>query len=113
MKTTSRHGTGRKLLVAMLAGALVLPVSTADAWWGPGGPMAWGWDPQEAYLHEYGYDHPYGPTLGDIRRMQRDNWRAFMGYPVYIDNVGPRGPSYADVTRQYRRKLRNTWGYPY
>lgn len=45
--------------------------------------------------------------------MQRDNWRAFMGYPVYIDNVGPRGPSYADVTRQYRRKLRNTWGYPY
>lgn len=85
MKTTSRHGTGRKLLVAMLAGALVLPVSTADAWWGPGGPVAWGWDPQEAYLHEYGYDYPCGPTPGDIRCRQRNNWRVFMGYPFDTD----------------------------
>ena len=97
----------------MLADALVLPVTSAEAWWGPGGPVGWGWDPQEAYLHEYGYDHPYGPTLGDIRRMQRDNWRAFRGYPVYVDNVGPRGPTLADVTRQQRRKYRHVWGYPY
>jgi hypothetical protein len=29
-----------------------------------------------------------------------------MGYPVYIDNVGPRGPTYADVIRQQRRMYR-------
>jgi hypothetical protein len=102
MKTNSLNRSVKKPLVALLAAALLLPVSTANAWRGP----AVGWDPQEAYLHEYGYLDPYGPTLGDIRRMQRDSWRYFMGYPVYIDNVGPRGPTYADVIRQQRRMYR-------
>lgn len=113
MKATSRHGIGRKLLAALLGAALLLPATSAGAWWGSGGPAAWGWDPQEAYLHEYGYDNPYGPTPADFRRMQRDNWRTWMGYPVRVDNVGPLGPTYSDVARQNRRKLRHTWGYAY
>lgn len=110
MKTGLRHGTGRKLLAALLGVALLVPASSVGAWWGPGGPAVWGWDPHEAYMHEYGFDHPYGPTHSDFRRMSRDNWKAFMGRPVYIDNVGPGGPTYSDVARQHRRKLRHTWG---
>ena len=113
MKTASRHGTGRKLLAALLGAALLLPASSVSAWWGPGGPVGWGWDPNEAYMHEYGFDRPYGPMPSDFRRMSRDNWKAWTGHPVYVDNVGPRGPTYRDVVRQNRRKLRHTLGYGY
>ena len=113
MKTGSRHGISRKLLAALLGVALLVPASSVGAWLGPGGPAGWGWDPHEAYMHEYGFDNPYGPTFADFRRMNRDNWKAFMGHPVYIDNVGPGGPTYSDVARQNRRKLRHTWGYWY
>ena len=115
MKTTSQRRTVRKLLAATLAAAVFLPAPTADAWgpWGPWGPVAGGWDPHEAYLEEYGYLDRYGPTLGDIRRMNRDSWRAARGYPVRIDNVGPYGPTMSDVIRQNRRKMRRMWGYWY
>jgi hypothetical protein len=113
MMTTSLHGRGRKLLAATLAAAVLLPVSSAEAWWGPGGPAAWAWDPQEAFLEEYGYLDRYGPTIGDIRRMHRDSWRAARGYPVRIANVGPYGPTRGDIKRQHHRKMRRMWGYPY
>lgn len=102
----------KKLLVAAITAAALLLTTAAEGWWGPGGPGAWGWDPQEAYLEEYGFLDPFGPTLGDIRRMQRDRWKEMIGYPVYRDNVGPYGPRPSDVRRQQRRKARRFWGYP-
>jgi hypothetical protein len=108
--------TRNKLLAAAVAAAALLTMTSANAWWGPpggpGGPVAWGWDPHEAYLDEYGFFDPYGPSVSDINRMYRDNWYAARGYPVYR-GVGPFGPSYSDVRRQYMRKLRRAWGYPY
>jgi hypothetical protein len=102
----------KKLLLAALTAATLLVATAAEGWWGPGGPGAWGWDPQEAYLEEYGFLDPFGPTPGDIRRMQRDRWREMMGYPVYRAGVGPYGPRPSDVRRQYHRKARRLWGYP-
>lgn len=107
MKMKFRHTKGRSWLAVALAGALLMPAPAGAIW----GPIAGAWDPQEAYLHEYGYLDPYGPTLSDIRRMNRDNWKAFTGHPVYVDNVGPHGPTYSDVMRQQRRKARRLWGY--
>jgi hypothetical protein len=106
------RATKRKLLAVTIAAAALLTMTSANAWWGPGGPVAWGWDPQEAYLDEYGFFDPYGPSISDIERMHRDNWYAARGYPVFR-GVGPYGPSVSDIRRQYMRKLRRSWGYPY
>lgn len=102
------RGLRRKLLTALIATTALLATSSASAWWGPG---VGGWDPQEAYLNEYGFFDPYGPTVGDIRRMHRDNWRTLRGYPVNR-GVGLYGPTPSDVHRQHMRKMRRAWGYP-
>ena len=104
--------TKSKLLAVTFAVATLLTMTSAHAWWGPGGPGVWGWDPHEAYLNEYGFFDPYGPSGADIRRMYRDNWDATRGYPVYR-GVGPYGPSLSDIRRQQKRKFRRAWGYPY
>jgi hypothetical protein len=49
------RATKRKLLAVTIAAAALLTMTSANAWWGPGGPIAWGWDPHEAYLEEYGF----------------------------------------------------------
>ena len=104
--------TRSKLLAATISAAGLFTMTSANAWWGPGGPGPWGWDPYEAYLEEYGFFDPYGPSRADIRRMYRDQWDAARGYPTYR-GVGPYGPSLSDIRRQHRRKLRWAWGYPY
>jgi hypothetical protein len=108
------NATKSKLLAAAIAVAALFTVSSANAWWGPGpvGPGYWGWDPQEAYLDEYGFFDRWGPSISDIERMHRDNWYAARGYPVYR-GVGPFGPSLTDIRRQQMRKWRRAWGYPY
>jgi hypothetical protein len=113
MKNALHRKTRNIVLVAAMAAAVFFPAAAANAWLGPVGPGALGWDPYEAYLDEYGFLDPYGPSIGDLRRMQRDRWRAMMGYPVYIGGVGPYGPRPADVIRQYHRKASRWWGYPY
>jgi hypothetical protein len=114
MNAIRRHHTARKLLAAALAAAMVLATEPLAAWWGgPWGPYTGGWDPQEAFLNQYGFLDPFGPTPGDIRRLRRDQWKAWRGYPVFIDEVGPYGPSLGAVIRQQRRKAHRLWGYPY
>lgn len=113
MNKSLHHKPWRALLAAVTAAAILFPATTADAWWGPGGPYAGGWDPHEAYLDEYGFLDRHGPTAGDIRRMHRDNWMEMMGYPVHRGGVGLYGPTSTDVRRQYHRKARRFWGYPY
>lgn len=49
----------------------------------------------------------------DFLRLQRDQWKAMMGYPVYYENIGPYGPRLSDVQRQYHRKTMRVWSYPY
>jgi hypothetical protein len=113
MKTASSKGSIRRWLAAALAIAVMLPVSTASAWYGPWGPAVTGWDPQEAWMEEYGYLDRFGPTLADIRRLNRDQWRTAMGYPVRVGGIGPYGPTRSDVIRQHNRKMRRAWGYSY
>jgi hypothetical protein len=111
MNRSSSHKTRKKLLAMAISAAVLFPATSADAWWGPGGPGAWGWDPQEAYLNEYGFLDRYGPTPGDIRRMQRDNWKEMLGYPAHRSGIGLYGPRPSDVRRQQYRKARRFWGY--
>ena len=112
--------TKSKVFAAAIAAATLFTMTSANAWWGPGGPGAWGggpggwgWDPQEAYLDEYGFFDRYGPSSADFRRMHRDNWDAAWGYPVRRGGLGPWGPSLSDIRRQQQRKWRRMWGYPY
>ncbi len=115
MKTTTRSKSGRHLLTATIAAVILLSATSANAWWGWGRawPLTGAWDPTEAYLYEYGFLDPYGPTTGDVRRMHRDNWRAMLGYPIRRDGVGPYGPRLSDIRRQQYRKARRFRGYPY
>jgi hypothetical protein len=113
MLNSLQHKIRNTLLAAAMGVALFTPAGNANAWWGPGGPAVLGWDPHEAYLNEYGFLNPYGPSIGDIRRMHRDQWRAMRGYPVRIGGMGPYGPRPSDVMRQYHRKARQMWGYPH
>jgi hypothetical protein len=102
----------RRLLAATIATIVLLAATSANGWWGYGGPGAWAWDPQEAYLDEYGFLDRWGPSRMDIDRMYRDNWYAARGYPIHR-GVGPYGPSMSDIHRQQMRKMRRAWGYPY
>jgi hypothetical protein len=71
-------GQKRKLLAAVTAMIVLTVTTTANA--------AWICDPQVAYLEEYGFLDPYGPSRGDIRRLHRDQWRATY-YGGYYDPV--------------------------
>ena len=102
----------KMILVIAVAATVAFSTAVAQAWWGRG-PPAGLWDPQEAYLDEYGFLDPYGPTPGDIRRLHRDQWKAMWGYPVFYQNIGPYGPRPSDLRQQYHRKARRIWGYPY
>lgn len=111
MGRSSDHKTRKRLLVTAISSALLFTATSTNAWWRPGVPYAWGWDPNEAYLNEYGFLDRHGPTIGDIRRMHRDNWKEMRGYPVYRSGVSLYGPRPSDVRRQHQRKARRLWGY--
>ena len=108
MRKSFLSGTRRKVLVAVLAA--LLPVSTANAWWGGYGP-GWGCDPQVAYLEEYGFLDPWGPSRGDIRRLHRDEWRAATT-PRYYGGYTAETPVAKAVRRQCRGWNRG-WRRPY
>lgn len=69
------HRNKGKLFATLMAAAMLFPAATASAWGGYG-PGGWGCDPQWAYLEEYGFLDPYGPSATDFRRLNRDQWRA-------------------------------------
>jgi hypothetical protein len=110
MRESFLQGARALSFAASIVAAMLVPTGSADAW---GGPGVWGWDPQEAYLNEYGFFDRYGPSRGDIQRMYRDNRRAMWGYPVYRGDIGPYGPTWSDVRRQRQRMLRRSLGYWY
>ncbi len=104
------------IATAVVVTAVALPLQSASAWWGPWGPVgAWGppgtlvppavaripgWSPEEV-AERYDFYGPYGPSITDIRRLQRDiAW----GRP--LDNLyTPLGPSPTDIRRQARREF--------
>ena len=102
----------RKGLIAFLVAAL-LPVAAANAWWGGYAPAPgyyWGCDPQTAYLQEYGFLDPFGPSRGDMQRLHRDEWRAANG-PAYF---GGYSRVYEDpVTKAVRIHCHGSWYRPY
>lgn len=77
------HGNKGKLFAALMVFGALFPAASANAWWGGYGPGGWGCDPQWAYLEEYGFLDPYGPSRGDLLRLNRDQWRAARGMAYY------------------------------
>jgi len=112
MNRSLHTGVKKMIMVIAVAATVIFSTALAQAWWGPG-PGVGLWDPQEAYLDEYGFLDPYGPAPSDIRRLHRDQWKAMMGYPVSYQNIGPYGPRPLDLRQQYHRNAMRMWGYPY
>jgi hypothetical protein len=83
MNRSSRDGHHRKWLAAVTAVAVLLFATSANAWWG--GYRGRSCDPQTAYLEEYGFFNRWGPSRGDMRRLNRDQWRATTYYGGYYD----------------------------
>jgi hypothetical protein len=97
-----------KLLAALMATALALPAATASAWWGGYGAPGWGCDPHWAYLEEYGFLDPYGPSPTDWRRLNRDQWRAATS-GAYYHNFRRYDPVAQAVRRQCHLSQRPYW----
>jgi hypothetical protein len=114
------------LATVAVAAAVALPLGSASAWWGGGpwgggpwggpwgAPGTWGgpgivppgvaripgWSPEEV-AEKYDFYGPYGPSITDIRRLNRD---IFWGRP--LDNLyQPLGPSGTDLRRKERQEL--------
>ena len=112
MNRSLHTGVKKMIMVIAVAATVIFSTTVAQAYWGPGLGVG-SWDPQEAYLDEYGFLDPYGPTPSDIRRLHRDQWKAMMGYPVSCQHIGPYGPRPSDLRQQYHRKAMRIWGHPY
>ena len=65
----------KKILVPLLAAAVLLPTASAQAYW-RGYDSDWRCDPKLAYFEEYGFLKFRGPSRADIRRLQRDQCRS-------------------------------------
>jgi hypothetical protein len=85
-------------LASLAAAVLLVPVS-ANAWWGGYGYPGWACDPQWAYMEEYGFLDPFGPSPADLRRLSRDQWRAAR-YGPYYGNYRRLDPVAKAVRRQ-------------
>jgi hypothetical protein len=96
-----------KLLATLMAVAVFLPAASASAWWGGYDPGYAGCDPQWAYLEEYGFLDPYGPSPVDWRRLHRDQWRAATSQGYYGGYL-----RHDPVTRAVRRQCHG-WGRPH
>jgi hypothetical protein len=67
-----------------------------------------GWSPEEV-AEKYDFYGPYGPSITDIRRLNRD---IFWGRP--LDNlIMPLGPSPTDIRRKERREMLREMRGPY
>ena len=102
MNASVLHGSKRKVLAVALAA--LLPLATANAWYGAYGPGGWGCDPQAAFLEEYGFLDRFGPSRNDIRRLQRDEYWAATG-PTYYGGYTSEDP----VSRAVRKQCRGGW----
>jgi hypothetical protein len=65
----------RKLFASILAVSVLVSAASANAGW-RGYDSDWRCDPKLAYLEEYGFLDFRGPSRADIRRLQRDQWKA-------------------------------------
>ncbi len=104
MKKSFVNGTKRKVIVAVMAA--LLPAAAANAYWGSYGPGGWGCDPHAAYLEEYGFLDPYGPSPTDLRRLSRDEWRAATRPYTYYGGYTRETP----VAKAVRKQCRGGWG---
>ena len=86
MNSSSLPANKRKLLATVFAVSLSLPAASASAWW-RGYDSEWRCDPKLAYLEEYGFLDIKGPSSSDIRRLQRDQWKAFYYRDIRYDPV--------------------------
>jgi hypothetical protein len=102
------HRNKGKLLATLMAGAMLVPAATANAWWGGYGPGGLGCDPQWAYLEEYGFLDPLGPSRTDFRRLNRDQWRSATT-PAYYGGQWRHDP----VAKAVRRQCRGYWRHRY
>ena len=64
-----------KLLASVLAVSFLLPAASANASW-LGYDSDWRCDPKLAFYEEYGFLNINGPSRSDIKRLQRDQWKA-------------------------------------
>jgi hypothetical protein len=103
MRKSFLNGTKRKVLVAVIAA--LLPAAMANAYWGGYAPGGWGCDPQAAYLEEYGFLDPFGPSRTDMRRLHRDEWRATTSPTRYYGGYTTETP----VTKAVRKRCRGGW----
>jgi hypothetical protein len=106
MSRSVLHRNKGRLLATLMAAVLLGPVS-ANAWWGGYGHPGWGCDPQWAYLEEYGFLDPLGPSRTDLRRMNRDQWWAAR-HGAYAGSYWRHDP----VARAVRKQCRG-WRRPY
>jgi len=92
----------RKILAPLVAGAILLPAGSAHAWWDGYGPnLNRSCDPQEAYMIEYGFRNYWGPSVGDLRRLDRDQWKA-----IYYGDV-----RYDPAVKALRKRCPRSWSY--
>ena len=98
----------RKILASLVTGVVLLLAGSANAWWGGYGPdLNRSCDPQTAYMIEYGFLDNWGPSIGDLRRLDRDQWKTVyygdMRYDPYVKALRKRCP----------RSWRYGWDAPY
>ena len=100
MSVSFLHVVKGKTLAALVAGAILLPAGSAYAWWdGPNRNRTC--DPQEAYMIEYGFRNYWGPSSGDLRRLNRDQRKA-----IYYGDV-----RYDPVVKALRKRCPRSWSY--
>ena len=104
MNISYLHANKRNILASLVAGVVLLSTGSANAWWGGYGPdLKRSCDPQEAYMIEYGFRDHWGPSIGDLRRLDRDQWKA-----VYYGDV-----RYDPVVKALRKRCPRSWGTAY
>ena len=102
MNMSFLHVNNRKILASLVAGVVLLPAGSANAWWDGYGPgLNRSCDPQEAYMIEYGFLDYWGPSIGDLRRLDRDRWKA-----IYYGDV-----RYDPVVKALRKRCSRSWSY--
>jgi hypothetical protein len=102
MNISFLHENKRKILASLVAGGVLLFAGSANAWWNAYGPdLNRSCDPQEAYMIEYGFLDHWGPSIGDLRRLDRDQWKA-----VYYGDV-----RYDPIVKALRKRCPRSWRY--
>ena len=100
MNISFLHVNKRKLLASLVAGVVLLPAGSANAWW-DGPDLNRSCDPQEAYMIEYGFLDYWGPSINDLRRLDRDKWKA-----IYYGDM-----RYDPLVKALRKRCPRSWSY--